>query len=172
MKIRRDTVFISSVLFTIALLWLAPPLFKGALERYDTAWREQLDTGWRLYAEMWGSFDIASLAIVLIGLIVTWGGYLKKVRWTWFVMFVVVWGWYFPAMAYPDFVYPWYKGAIPTGAVPVFLLNAFGKPGAARGLAQEMVIFAIMVVALVLPMKSFFWSGERKSKHPTPDAAR
>jgi hypothetical protein len=172
MKIRRDSVFISSVLFTVVLLWLVPPFVKGALERYNTAGREQLDTGWRLYSEMWGAFDIASLTIVLIGLIVTWCGYFKKIRWTWFVMFVLVWGWFFPAMAYPDVVYPWYTGKIQTGAVPAFLLNAFGKPGLAQGLAQEMLIFAILVIALILPIKSFFGGAERNSKHSPPDDSR
>lgn len=169
MKVRRDTVLISSVLFTIALVSLLPPFVRGALQRFDTTGREQLETGWRLYAEMWGNFDIASLAIVLIGLIVTWGGYLHKVRWTWFVMFVIVWGWFFPAMAYPDFGYAWYKGLIPTGEIPVFLLNAFGEPGIARSVAQEMIIFALMVIALILPMKSFFWSGKRRLGTPEDD---
>jgi hypothetical protein len=103
MRIRWDTVFISSVLFTIAMLWCVPPFFKGALAGYDKAGLKNLDTGRRLYAQMGGSFGVASLAIILIGLIVTWAGYIKKVRWTWFVMFVIVWGWAFPVMAFPDF---------------------------------------------------------------------
>ena len=163
MKIRRDTVFISSVLFTIALLWLVPPFIKGALSRYDTSGRQQLDTGWRLYSEMWASFDIASLALVLIGLIVTWAGYIKKVRWTWFVMFVIVWGWFFPALAFPDFVYPLYRGAITIPSFSDLILAGFSKSGMARGIVHEMAIFVLMVIALVLPIKSFFCGTKRQA---------
>ena len=46
------------------------------------------------------------LAILLIGLIVTWTGFISKVRWAWFVMFVIVWGWALPNLVYPDVVYP------------------------------------------------------------------
>jgi hypothetical protein len=31
-----------------------------------------------------------SLALVFIGLIVTWTGYLNKIRWAWFVMLILV----------------------------------------------------------------------------------
>jgi len=167
MKIRRDTVFISSVLFTIALLWFIPPCIQRVLDWRGSA--GETDFGLRLYFREMRDFGIASLAIVLIGLIVTWTGYVKKVRWTWFVMLVIVWGWAFPDMAYPDFVYPWYNGAISIRDFPALILAAFGKPGAGRGLAHEMIIFVMMVIALVLPMKSFVWSGERKATAPTPD---
>ena len=43
----------------------------------------------------------ASLAIILIGLIVAWTGYLNKIRWAWLVMFVIVWMWAFPTMILP-----------------------------------------------------------------------
>ena len=47
----------------------------------------------------------ASLAVIAIGLIVTWFGYIKGVRWTWFVMFVIVWVWAFPVMM--PFLHRW-----------------------------------------------------------------
>jgi|ERR1017187_7497113 hypothetical protein len=169
MRIRKDTAFISSVLFTIALLWFIPLSVRQYLDwRY--ALGRETDFGLRLYFRELRDFAIASLAIALIGLIVTWAGYVKKARWTWFVMFVIVWGWAFPDMAYPDFVHPWYKGAISIKDVPAAII-AFGTPQAdlASGLAQEVAIFVLMMIALVLPMKSFFWRGEKQATAPAPD---
>jgi hypothetical protein len=111
MKIRRDTVSISSVLFTIALFGLVPPFAKIAFTGHDKAAFQRLDWGLQAYSRLMDSFSIASLAIVLIRLIVTWAGYINKVRWTWFVMFVIVWGWAFPVLVLPDVVVPLYRGA-------------------------------------------------------------
>lgn len=71
MKIRRDTVSISTVLFTIALLGLVPPFAKIAFTAHDTAAFQRLDWGLQAYSRLMDSFSIASLAIVLIGLIVS-----------------------------------------------------------------------------------------------------
>jgi len=169
MKIRRDTVFISSVLFTIALLGLVPPFFENAFAGHDKAAFQRLDWALRLYSRLMDLFSIAALAIVLIGLIVTWAGYVNKVRWTWFVMFVIVWGWAFPVLVFPDVVYPLYRGAL---VVPGFfgmiglIREALHEPGFARHLVQLIVIFVLMVIALVLPMKAFFWGGKRQLPPP------
>jgi len=36
------------------------------------------------------------MALISIGLIVTWTGYVKAVRSAWFIMFIIVWFWAFP----------------------------------------------------------------------------
>jgi hypothetical protein len=154
-KIRRDTVFISTVLFTIALLGLVPPLFRNAFTGHDKAAFQRLDWALQLYTRMIDRLSIASLAIVLIGLIVVWAGYSKKVRWTWFVMFVIVWGWAFPVLVFPDVVYPLYRGVIEEG-----FSQMIGNIRVAL-LEPLIVCFALMVVALALPMKSFFWDSQR-----------
>ncbi len=156
-KILRDTAFISAVLFTIALLWPVPYLFESALAGYDRVGLQRLEGGWLLYARAWGDLAIASLGVILIGLIVLWTGYIKKVRWTWFVMFVIVWGWAFPTFAFRDFVYPLYNGALKIESLSGFFLVAFGEPGGIRSIVHEMITFALMVIALVLPVKAFFW---------------
>jgi hypothetical protein len=51
----------------------------------------------------------ASLAIILIGLVVTWSGFVNRVRWTWFVMFIMVWVWLFPWL-----ILPYFRGPILT----------------------------------------------------------
>ena len=50
-------------------------------------------------AQAIGDRGIASLTIICIGLIVTWMGYIKRLRWTWFVLLVIVWGWAYPILA-------------------------------------------------------------------------
>ncbi len=160
MKIRRDTVFISSVLFTIAFFGLVPPFFKIAVEHDKDAF-QRLDWSLQLYSGEVRDFSIAALAIILIGLIVIWNGYVKRVRWTWWVMFVIVWGWFFPTIAFRDFVYPLYSGALKITSFFALIRAAFGLSSLEGSIAHEMVIFALMVIALFLSVKAFFWGREK-----------
>jgi hypothetical protein len=97
-----------------------------------------------------GDLGVASLAIIFIALIVTWAGYAKCLRSAWFVMFVVVWGWAFPLLALPLF-----KNSL--GLTFSELLY-----GALHGFRYPLIwvkgilIFSLMVIALLLPIKSFF----------------
>lgn len=103
MKIRRDAAFVSSVLFTVAFVCLIAPCWANALAGRHT---QDLDAAWREVARLIHQDGVASLAIICIGLIVTWMGYVNKIRWTWFVMFIIVWGWAFPHMILPFFKAP------------------------------------------------------------------
>lgn len=102
-KIRRDAAFVSSVLFTVAFVCLIAPCWANALAGRHT---QDLDAAWREVARLIHQDGVASLAIICIGLIVTWMGYVNKIRWTWFVMFIIVWGWAFPHMILPFFKAP------------------------------------------------------------------
>lgn len=91
------------------------------------------------------------LSNILVGLVVTWTGFIKKARWAWFVMFIIVWIGAFPVLVLPLVqnrrvlnVHQWAN-------------SAFAEPGGARTWAEGILIFATMVIALLLPMKSFFW---------------
>src|SRR5260370_1679312 len=89
MKIRRDSVFISSVLFTIAFLSCIPPILGTALTGRHP--NPALDPNLAEATRLIGDLGVASLAILFIGLTVTWTGYVKRVRWTWFDMFIILW---------------------------------------------------------------------------------
>jgi len=93
----------------------------------------------------------ASLAIILSGLVVTWAGFLDRVRWAWFVMFIIVWVWVFPCLILPFLLYT-------TKPVPEILSDAFKQPGLARDAVEEVLIFSLMVVALILPVRSILFS--------------
>jgi hypothetical protein len=150
MRIRTDLVFISSVLFTIALVCLIPAFWANVLTERDKIALAKLDAGYRLAAQTMSDLSVVCLAIILIGLIVIWTGYVKRARSAWFVMFVVAWIWAFPLL-----VFPLFRGRV----VVTFserLYDAIYQPGSARTWAELVLIFLLMVIALLLPIKSFF----------------
>jgi len=148
MRIRHDAVFVSSVLFTAALLWLAPHNF-----HYASTWQQPFFREDRLWVQnYWMPIGFASLALILIGLIVIWTGYVRRVRWTWFVMFVIVW-----VFAFPVYMLPILQARLAQGSIDWSVFWAAIKgPGAARASAKGPLNFMLMVVALFLPVKSFF----------------
>jgi hypothetical protein len=79
----------------------------NALAGRDKALLGQLDAGFRAEAQTSHYLGVACLAIILIGLIVIWTGYVKRARSAWLVMFVVVWFW-----AFPLFVFPFLDGVV------------------------------------------------------------
>ena len=151
MKIRRDPVAVSSILFTVALLMLTPAMWTDASFAWESSVGaisgslDGVDIG-SCYAPV----GMASLAIIAIGLIVTWAGYFKGVRWTWFVMFVIVWVWAFPLFILQYVQHP----PSATGLIPG-LGSAIRERGPARDFVEVVLIFLLMLVALVLPAKTF-----------------
>jgi hypothetical protein len=103
----------------------------------------------------------ACLAITAIGLIVAWTGYLKGVRWTWFVMFVIVWGWEFPLRVLP--LHLWRHRALIAPTIASALGDRFARIG-----AETMLSFLLMVIALILPAKTFLtgWRGGPGAARP------
>lgn len=151
MRIRHDVTFVSCVLFTIALVCFIPPSFDWALGGYGDM--RGLDTAWRALARSDSNIGKLELTLIIIGLIVTWTGYLNKVRWTWFVMFILVSGLVFPLGILPIVMHPkWLLDA------PELLVEAWkgSQSAAARGILEALLIFSLMVIALFLPVKSFF----------------
>jgi hypothetical protein len=150
MRIRRDSVFISAVLLTIALLCALPIFLRYALEGYSSPTSEVRDLCCSLYYHTMGDLGVASLAIILVALIVTWAGYAKCLRSAWFAMFVVVWGWAFPLLALPLFKNSFF---LTFSELLYGALHGFRYP---RIWVKGILIFSLMVIALLLPIKSFF----------------
>ena len=112
---------------------------------------------------------VVSLAVILIGLIVTWAGYIKGVRWTWFVMFVIVWVWAFPVLLLP-YLQLW-RNVV---AITEWLPDAIKQSGPSRDFVEVVLIFVLMVLALVLPVKTLFlgakgWLPSDRTKLTTDD---
>ena len=112
MRIRSDSVFVSSVLHTVALVFL-------------------------VWAGLGNYFS--GSAVILIGLIVVWTGYVKRSRSAWFVMFAIVWLW-----AFPIFVLPFLAGTLR------------GKLELSLSEMESALVFCLMVTGLVLPIRKFF----------------
>jgi hypothetical protein len=154
LKIRRDALAVSSILFTFALLVLAPPMLWDALTVSQTSFQV---TGTQTRMQnCFAPAGFASLAVIAIGLIVTWAGYIKGVRWTWFVMFVIVWLWAFPVLLLPYVQH--LRNAVP---ITEWLPVALRESGPQRDFVEVVLTFLLMVVALVLPVKTFILGQAR-----------
>ncbi|MFZ0336598.1 MAG: hypothetical protein WAL45_01080 [Terracidiphilus sp.] len=94
---------------------------------------------------------ILTLVLILIGLIVTWTGYLNKVRWTWFVMVILASG-----LAIQLRVLPFVMRPKVFLDLPKLLVDAWKGQSFARPFLEQVLIFLLMVIALLLPVKSFF----------------
>jgi hypothetical protein len=104
MRVRPDSVFVSSILHTIALLFFVRPALWYYGAPSDRAVVAQLDAGFQAASYADHRFGVACLAVILIGLIVVWTGYAKRSRPAWFVMFVIVWFWVFPVFIRPTVI--------------------------------------------------------------------
>jgi hypothetical protein len=153
MKIRTDSAFVSSALFTIALLFLVPMFWANVITDRDRIWLAKLDGGYWLAAQRASDLSIVCLAIILIGLIVLWTGYVKRTRASWVVMFIVVWLWAFPLLVLP------LLGHTRSLSIADWLYTAIYYPGSASW-AKSPLPFLVMVIALLLPVKSFFLDAE------------
>ena len=165
MKIRHDAVAVSSIVFTVAFLMLTPALIGTARVTHQSRFRDISN-----YPEAGIAWDqvvipnhsapvgITSLAIITIGLVVTWAGYVKAVRWTWFVMFVIVWVWALPVLVLPNF-YPWGGVALtsPSAFASMIRVSLHAGPFSfiARAILRAVMAFLLMVLALVLPARTF-----------------
>ncbi len=154
MRVAPDSVLVSSIFHTIALLFFVHPAlwYYGAAS--DPAAVARFDIGFQEASYADHRFGVASLAIILIGLIVVWAGYAKRSRLAWCVMFVIVWFW-----AFPVFIRP-LVGALARGELmltfPEFFFDAISGPGMTTQMVRSILMFLIMVVGLALPMGRFF----------------
>jgi hypothetical protein len=150
LNIRRDPVAVSSMLFTFALLMLTPAMWRAAANlRESSLWGYGSSTmDWP--PNCFAPAGIASLAVIAIGLTVTWAGFIRRIRWTWFVMFVIVWMWAFPVLILP-YLLPW--RAVETMAQS--FASSISAGGPARNFVEVLLLFLLMLLALVLPVKTF-----------------
>jgi len=116
MRVRLDSVFVSSILHTIALLFFVRPAlwYYHAAAASDVLPRLEAGSQGESYADH--RFGVVCFAIILIGLVVIWTGYVKRSRLAWFVMFVIVWFWAFPVFVRP-IVVPLARGEF-MGTIP------------------------------------------------------
>lgn len=144
-------VFISSVLFTITFLLLVPnvwhdaqsgvpPWHFGQAALEDRALLDSMRPGSVDAALLLGQCGLAGLAVIVVALIVIWNGYVKKFQWTWFVMLIIVGGWYFPHFMQQTLSYARGFDILRWLSSSLWAWN-----------------FYLMIIALILPIRSFFY---------------
>lgn len=166
MTVRSDRVFVSSVLFALSLLALVPHSLA-----YTSMWpRLASEGGIRPQAYYLVRIGSASLAIVFVGLIVIWTGYTRRQLWSWFVMFVIVWVFTFPAYTLPMLLVA-YRSPEPI-EWSGWLRAAASGPGVERDTTKALLDFLVMLVALFVPVKSFFGKASSAHKIQPPSPSR
>jgi hypothetical protein len=146
LRIRHDAVAVSSILFTLALLIPLPAMLGNA---WTVSQMYFHIPGGRLVQNYYGPIGFASLAIILVGVIVIWAGYIKGVRWTWFVLFLIAWGWAFPVLVLAEFHW---RNMLPIAEWPPFAPKGRGLQ---LGFAESVLTLLLMLLALIVPVKIF-----------------
>lgn len=148
---------ISSMLLTICLLNIA-------------RWHLQFAANWRTrhisvtdrltMPNYEASIAFASLALVIIGLIVIWTGYQKRRRSAWLIMAVFVFVYFVPVNLIDVFLdirkvgWSWW---------PAVVHDAREGRAFSLGAIYALASFAVMVIALLIPIGTFF--GKSKAGH-------
>ena len=159
MRVRCNSAFVASILFTVALLSLVPSFWSDVFSARDLS-SPQSDDVWHLTALRYiGYFALASLVIILIGLTVTWLGFLRKARWTWFVQFIITWAYVFPLLVSPLLAHSRSRD------FSQLLYSAIHQRGIPRISAESILIFLLMLAGLLIPLRSFF--RDREVLQPT-----
>jgi len=167
MKIRLDSILVSSVLHTIALL----ALFRAAFWNFSGSTKALLApivTGFRDDEQTRHYLGIFLFVLVLVGLIVTWTGYVNMRRSAWLVMFLIAWVCVFPLFILP-FVPLLLHGRLEL-ALSEFLYSAIFSWGFPRALLESILTFSAMLAGLLLPIKKFFGTHDRDEPTHRPSA--
>lgn len=128
----------------------------------------EIGPGWSDYLRLLGVFGATSLAVIFVVLIVIWMGYVKRIRWTWFVMFIIVWVWAFPYLILPNLrlLRMWDLADFARWLNPA---EWYAKETSivARSIVEQALIFSLMLIALIVPIKSFFRRENRSQANHT-----
>jgi len=147
---RLNSVTISTVLLTACLLMGLPAGVELAL------------TASRPYVEVYPGVEIQNyladagftlLTIISIGLLITWTAYWRRELWAWFALSLLAGLYFFPVHVLRVFMaiaqaedFRWSD----------FLLGAIQQPGIVRTSTLALLVFLVMVIALVIPVRAFF----------------
>jgi hypothetical protein len=145
-----NTTSISALLLSLCLITVVPESLKSAL-----TWREP-------YTVM--PLGLYSLGFVMIGLIVLWTGYRKRERLAWFVMLIILFFYIFPSGFLPLLLQNTIEPEIFGPNLSTIDLSSEIKwilegNRMAIGLMMELLVFPVMLIALLLPIKAFFWKS-------------
>jgi hypothetical protein len=158
MKIRYNPTSISAVLQSMCLALY----IRGSL-RYLSTWREATFHVSGYNAEnLLMPLGSCFVGVEMIGLIVLWTAYRKQERWAWFVMFIILVCFFFAANMVPlvRMIYP------PYFQWSIWLQGLRTGDGFLLMVPLAVLPVLVMSIALVLPLKDFFWNSAVSPRTP------
>ena len=143
LRIRLNIFLVSSVLLTPGILWLLPYVIECV---------RSTDSMIRLAG-------LASLTIIIVALIVIWTGVAAGTRVAWVIMVVIVWVWALPAMTGPVLSHGrrWTLSELRE-----WVAFAWRGEHLSRTYLTGTVLFLLMLVGLILPLRALFRIGKPK----------
>jgi hypothetical protein len=140
LRIRPNIFLVSSLLLTPGLFWLLPSAINCA----------------RATEPMTRTAGLASLTIIIVGLIVVWTGLAAGNRVSWVILAVIVWVWAFFIMTGPVL----HHGLRWTlSDLREWVAFAWLGENIARTYLISTVMFLFMLVGLILPVRALLRNG-------------
>jgi hypothetical protein len=149
-KTRSATLMVSTAMLTVCFLALIPKSLN-----YASTWREafiRYSDSLRIGNYM-APMGFASLTIIAISLIILWTAYWNHERWAWCVLVVSVCGFVFPVYVL-QLIILWKAASVFSPSN--WLREAIHEPGPSRVAAEQILLFIIMLLGLLLPVRTFF----------------
>ncbi len=144
MRVRPNIFLISSFLLTPAFLWLLPSFIQCCVSY----------TG----ETMTQTAGLASLTVIIVALIVIWTWLAAGNRVAWVIIAVIVWVWAFPIMMMPLVTH---KVDLSWSELSDWVGSAWHGEHLARISLVSTVLFLLMLVGLILPVRALLRSGNR-----------
>jgi hypothetical protein len=101
---------------------------------------------------------LASLTVIIVALIVIWTWLAAGNRVAWVIIAVIVWVWAFPIMMMPLVTH---KVALSLSDLSDWVASAWHGEHLARTSLVNTVLFLLMLVGLILPVRALLRSGNR-----------
>ena len=150
MKIRWSTTLVSALLLSLCLFGYIPGSLRLALNWQDLRFSCVVVQNFSMSMGLYG------IGFVMIGLITLWTGYRKRERSAWFVMLIIL-----LFFSFSGGVLPWITRFHTRAEWALWVGGIRWCAWLSTGTALGIIIFVIMLIALLLPIKAFFWTKIR-----------
>ena len=146
LRIRLNIFLVSSALLTVGVMWLLPPTIEWVRVR-------NLEIG--------QEFGFSSLTVIIVALIVIWTGLAAGNRVAWVIMVVIVWVWALPVMTWPVLRHGrrWTLSELRE-----WVAFAWRGEHLARTYLISTLMFLLMLVGLILPVRALIRNGKPKQE--------
>jgi hypothetical protein len=99
---------------------------------------------------------LASITVIIVALIVIWTWLVAGSRVAWLIMAVIVWVWAFPIMMISRL----HIGPVSSSQLKDWIVSAWHQDGLARVSLINPIMFSLMLIGLILPLRALFRIGK------------